>query len=165
LKETFQFKRATVRGLSGYPWNVCPDQASCLRILSDHPKITIEFLRAACHPFPSIPGYSSSPLGLFAIPGKAPRSSFAPGKPSALPFQTSEDAFPVRANCLPGTSKPQKARPKLTGCLPVHPKLLIKPGRSNQRVRSNVQGIRRYPSHSNKALIVILPSLDEAVPG
>jgi hypothetical protein len=105
--ETFQFKQTTFRTLSENPWNIRPGRASCLKVLSDHPKMTIEFLRAACRPLPSIPGYSSGPLGLFAIPGKAPRSSFAPGKPSALPFQTSEDAFPVRANRLPGTSKLQ----------------------------------------------------------
>lgn len=59
----------------------------------------------------------------------------------------------------------KKARPKLTGCRPVQPKLLIKPGRSIQRARSNVQGFRRFPSPSNKAPVVILPSLDEANPG
>jgi hypothetical protein len=163
--ETFQFKRATGRGLSVYPWNVFPGRASCLQVLSDHPKMTIELLRAACRPLPGNPGYASGPLGLFAIPGKAPRSSSIPGKPSALPFKASEDAFPVRANRLPSTSKLQKARPILTGCLPVHPKLLKKPGRSIQRTRSNDQGIRRSPSHSNKALIKVLPSLDEAIPG
>lgn len=54
--ETFQFKHTTCRGLSGHPWKVCPGRADCLRVLSDHPKMTIEFLRAACRPFPSIPG-------------------------------------------------------------------------------------------------------------
>jgi hypothetical protein len=107
--------------------------------------MTIEFLRAACRPFSSIPGYSSDPLGLFTIPGKAPRNSSEPGKLSAFLFQTSEDAFPIRANHLPGTSKLQKARPKLTGCLPVHSKLLKKLSRSIQKARFERSSYPKIP--------------------
>jgi hypothetical protein len=128
-----------------HPGNVHPGQASCLQVLSDHPKMTIEFLRAACRPLQSIPECSSSLLGLFTIPGKAPRSFSEPGKLSALPFQTSEDTFPFRAKGLPGTSKLQKARPKLTGCLPVQSKPLKKLSRSIQKARFERSRIPKIP--------------------
>jgi hypothetical protein len=113
--ETFQFKQTTFRTLSENPWNIRPGRASCLKVLSDHPKMTFELLRAACRPLPEVPGYSSGTLGLNAIAGKAPQSSFAPGKPPALPFKAPEDAFPVSANRLPGTSKLLKSSSKTDG--------------------------------------------------